>query len=104
MTKYCLIKTTFTNKTDAKRLLKILFENKLIACAQISTIESFYFWDDEIKNEPEFLLSIKTKVSFYKDIEKIIINNHSYDIPQIIAVPIIEGSKPYLNWIESCLH
>ena len=102
MKKYCLIKTTFKKISEAKKMAKILLENKLIACAQISTIQSLYSWNNKIVDEKEFLLSVKTKVEFYQDIEKIIAQNHSYNLPQIIMTPISKGSKLYLDWIESC--
>ena len=103
MKKYCLIKTTFKKKSEAKNILQILFENKLIACAQISTVESIYVWNNNLENEKEFLLSMKTKIGHYNKIERIIIQNHSYYTPQIIMVPIIGGLQKYFNWIESCL-
>jgi len=103
MKKYCLIKTTFKKISEAKKMAKILLENKLVACAQISTIESLYSWKVEIVNEKEFLLSVKTRVELYKKIEKVILQNHSYELPQIIAVPILDGSKLYFDWVESQL-
>ncbi|MCE3255676.1 MAG: cutA [Rickettsiaceae bacterium] len=103
MNQYCLIKTTFKNKNEAKKLAKILLQGRLVACAQISIIESLYSWEGKMVGEKEFLLSLKTKTSFYKKIEKIIIQNHSYKIPQIIAVPVSKISKAYLDWVESCL-
>ena len=102
MKKYCLIETTFKKISEAKKMAKILLKNKLIACAQISTIESLYSWNGKAVNEKEFLLSLKTKIGFYGDIEKIIINNHSYDLPQIVMMPISNGSKLYFEWLESC--
>ncbi len=102
MKKYCLIKTTFKKISEAKKMATILLENKLVACAQISTIESLYSWNSKTIKEKEFLLSIKTKAEFYKNVEKVIIQNHSYKLPQIIMVPILNGSKLYFDWIESC--
>jgi periplasmic divalent cation tolerance protein len=103
MKKYCVIKTTFKNLSEAKKMAKILLANKLIACAQISTIESFYSWNNKVINEKEVLLSAKTKVKLYKKAEKIILCNHSYKLPQIICLPILDGSKFYLDWIDSSL-
>ena len=94
---------TFKSKVAAKKIAKILLENKLIACAQISTIESVYSWQQQIIDEKEFLLSLKTKVSLYKKIEKLIIQNHSYQIPQTIMIPIENGSKAYFDWAESVI-
>ncbi len=100
MTKYCVIKTTFKKKGEAKKMAQILLENKLIACAQISTIESLYSWEGHIEEEKEFLLELKTKESLYQKIEKIISANHSYQTPQIIALSIQNISKPYAQWLD----
>ena len=101
--KFCIIKTTFSSKKDAKNLAKLLLEKKLVACAQIEEIESLYFWEGKIADEREFSLSLKTKSSNYSKIEKIILANHSYKIPQIIQVPIWDGFEDYLGWIENSL-
>lgn len=103
MKKYCLIETTFKKISEAKKMAKILLKNKLIACAQISTIESLYSWNGKTVNEKEFLLSVKTKIGFYNDVEKTIIKNHSYDLPQITMIKISDGSESYLDWLESQL-
>ncbi len=102
MKKYCLVETTFRKISEAKKMAKFLLQNKLIACAQISTIESLYSWNGKDVSEKEFLLSMKTKIELYKDIERIVIQNHSYDVPQITMLPILNGSKPYFDWLESC--
>ena len=80
-----------------------MLKNKLIACAQISTIESLYSWQDQIVEEKEFLLSLKTKINFYKNVENNIAQNHSYKVPQIISIPIENDTQSYFDWIESCL-
>ncbi|MES2678068.1 MAG: divalent-cation tolerance protein CutA [Pseudomonadota bacterium] len=103
MKQYCLIKTTFKSKVAAKNIAKFLLKNKLIACAQISTIESLYLWQEKLVDEKEFLLTLKTRINLYKKVEKIIIAKHSYQVPQIIMLPIKNASQPYLDWLESCL-
>jgi periplasmic divalent cation tolerance protein len=103
MKNYCLIQTTFKKIGEAKEVAKILLENKLIACAQISTIESLYSWNDKIIDEKEILLCVKTKTDFYERVEEVIVQNHSYDLPQITAVPILNGSKLYFDCVESLL-
>jgi periplasmic divalent cation tolerance protein len=103
MKKYCVVQTTFKSKIEAKKIIKILLKNKLIACAQISTIDSFYLWNGEVVNEKEIAVSLKTKIDFYKKVEEVIIKNHSYEIPQIIMLPIKNASQSYLEWIEFSL-
>ncbi len=96
---YCIIKTTFPDKKSAKNLIKILLDQKLIACAQISKVDSLYFWENKIQEEKEYQISLKTVFDHYHEIEKIIIKNHSYKVPQIIKIAIEDGSKDYLDWI-----
>ena len=102
---FILVKTTYPNSSAGKKLAKILakilLEKKLAACVQLAPVESFYFWQGEIKNDRELLVTIKTKNSLYKKIEKVISENHLYDIPQIFSIQLNEGSKPYLDWIDS---
>lgn len=98
---YSIIKTTCKNKKEAKILAEILINAKLVACAQISKIESLYLWEGEIHNANEYQLSLKTKSNNYKTIEKLILENHSYKIPQIIEIPIVEGSDDFLKWLAS---
>lgn len=98
--KYCIIKTTCKNRQEAEFLAKLLLNKKLVACAQISKIESFYNWENKIQNDEEFELSLKTKAQNYEEIEALIIKNHSYEIPQILLIPIDGGLTTYLDWIK----
>jgi len=100
---FMIIKTTYPNLRDSKKLAKILLEKKLAACVQFSKIESSYFWEGKIVADKEILVSIKTKADFYLKIEEIIQKNHSYKIPQILGITIDKASPSYLNWIESNL-
>lgn len=97
--KYCIIKTTCSSKKEADFFAKTLIEKKLVACAQICKIESFYEWESEIKNDQEYEISLKTLAENYAKIELFILENHSYELAQIVAIPIENGSKNYLNWI-----
>jgi periplasmic divalent cation tolerance protein len=103
--KFVAIKTTYPNsakgKTLAKNLAKVLLNQKLAACVQFLPIESVYVWEGKIKNEHEILVSIKSKNSLYKKIEKTIKEHHIYEIPQIFSTQIDRGLMPYLNWIDS---
>lgn len=97
------IKTTFKTLSLAKKIAKILIENKLVACAQISRIESFFIYEDEFKSEKEILLTLKTKKSLYPKIKKAIIKEHEYKTPQIISQKIDDGLDSFLKWIDSSL-
>lgn len=100
MNKYILVTTTFDNKEEADKVIKILLEKRLVSCCQTSNITSSYHWKGNIETAEEFLVQMKSKKSLYKEIEEIILNNHSYETPQIVCYDIEGGFKDYLNWIE----
>lgn len=100
---YLLIITTTDKMEIAKRMVNALFNNKLIACAQIINNRSFYWWNKTIQNSKEYLILLKTKNRNYKIVEKVIKENHDYEIPEIIGVEIKKGSRDYFRWINSTL-
>ncbi len=100
MKNYILIFTTSPTKALAQKIAKDLIKEKLAACVNISSpIESTYFWKGKICCEKEFLLLIKSKKSLFKKLEKRIRQLHTYEVPEIIALPILQGNEDYLTWI-----
>ena len=98
---YCVINCTTANKEDAKEIAKHLVEKKLIACCNIiPSITSVYKWKNELCCDEECLMVMKTKTSLFKEIETEIKKIHKYDIPEIICLPITNGSGEYLSWIN----
>lgn len=100
MDKYIMITTTFDNKEEANKIIELLLEKRLVSCCQLSSVISSYHWKDKIEHTQEYLLQMKSKKELYKEIEKVILDNHSYEIPQLIAYDIVDGYKGYLDWIE----
>lgn len=99
MDKYIMITTTFDNKDEANRISQLLLKERLVSCCQISNITSSYHWKGKIEHTEEYLLQMKSKKELYKQIEKTILENHSYEVPQLVAYDIVDGYKEYLNWI-----
>ena len=99
--KFVIIETTYPDLKTAKDLAKILLNKKLTTCVQFMPIESTYIWQKKIKNNHEILVSIKSKNSLYKKIEKAIKEHHIYEVPQIFSIQIDQGSTPYFKWIDS---
>lgn len=97
---YIIIKTTTQTKEEAQKIMQILLNKKLAACIQVKEIESFYIWEGQFNNDKEYELSIKTKNTLYKEIEKEILTNHSYKVPQILVINISDGYNEYLKWIN----
>ena len=98
--KYCVITTTVGTLKDARKIMKELLEKRLIACCQIQSIDSSYWWNQRIENEKEYLLIMKTKASLYNEVEQEILENHPYEVPEITMTEITDGYFEYLNWIK----
>ena len=104
MKSYIQITTTTETKEEAEKIAQYLVEQKLAACVQITgPIASTYRWRGKVEGACEWHCLIKTREDFYDKVEKAIKKLHSYETPEIIAVPIIKGSKKYLNWIDDVL-
>ncbi len=94
-----LILSTFANKKEAQRIGKELLNKKLIACYNLVPVESAYWWKGKIEEANEILMIMKTNKNF-SEVEKFILEHHSYDIPEIITVEPKSVNKKYLKWIE----
>ena len=99
---YSMIIATFTDKELAKKIAKTLVEQRLAACAQLLPIESVYRWKDEICDECEIMVLIKSKANMFEKIATAIKAHHPYEVPEIIQIPISAGLPEYLRWIDDC--
>ena len=102
MVQYLLIQTTTDNPEWTTKVINAFLENKVSADVQVSEIESHYWWKNEIHHKKEHLLSIKTRADLFKKAESLIQKCSEYEVPQIIATPIVAGSSDYLEWIKDC--
>jgi periplasmic divalent cation tolerance protein len=104
MTDKTLILVTCGNRREAKKIARRLVESKLAACVNVgSPVESIYRWKGKIKDDREYLLLIKTRRELFPIVEATVRALHSYSTPEIVAVPIVEGSQDYLAWIDESL-
>jgi periplasmic divalent cation tolerance protein len=93
--------TTAPDKAEAEKLAGSIIEEKLAACVQIlPQMTSVYFWDGKVKNEPEHLLLIKTLEERFDELSEFIRANHSYEVPEIVAIEAENVSEAYLNWLS----
>ncbi|MBN2297006.1 MAG: divalent-cation tolerance protein CutA [Deltaproteobacteria bacterium] len=97
---YCMILTTCPNIKEADELATKMIEQKLAACIQITAITSYYKWEGSTNKDAEHLMLIKTRSELYPGIEEYIKEHHSYEVPEIIRVPVQNGLPAYLNWID----
>ena len=98
--KAVIVQTTTSNEEEAKKIAKILIQDKLAACVQLKDIESLYSWDGKLCCERETLLSIKTKKELFSKVKSKILELHSYDTPEIIELNISNISEDYLKFIK----
>jgi periplasmic divalent cation tolerance protein len=95
-----LVWTTLPDKKSASELAEQLVQSQLAACVHVlAGGESFYVWDGALQKEVEWTLLIKTRSSLYIELESRLKELHPYDLPEIIATPIIKGESGYLQWL-----
>lgn len=99
--KFCLIKTTFEVEEEAVSLAKMLLNSNLIVSGQIKEMHSLYVWKDKLCDTKEFELTCFTESRLYKKVEEFINSHHSYELCQLICIPITNISKEFGNWISS---
>ena len=96
-----LIFITTSTKKEAEKIANALLNRKKAACVSILPgVNSFFWWQGKIDSASEALLVVKTKSGLLDDIVKLVKKLHSYDVPEIIALPIIGGNEEYLEWIN----
>jgi periplasmic divalent cation tolerance protein len=101
MTSHIQISTTTESKEQAEKIAQHLLETKLAACVQITgPITSIYRWKGKVENAQEWLCMIKTREELFDKVEAAIKKLHSYETPEIVAAPIVKGSKEYLLWLD----
>jgi periplasmic divalent cation tolerance protein len=101
---YVVVVVTTTDKQEAERIVRRLLDEKLIACANIiSPISSHFHWSGKIEKAEECMVLMKSREDLFEKLAETTKSLHSYEVPEILALPIISGSKTYIDWLESCL-
>jgi len=86
---------------EVNRISQGLMDNRMAACINIiPRIESYYWWNDKVERDVESLLMIKTTKNKFESLRDWVVENHPYDLPEIIAVPLAEGHSDYMTWIK----
>jgi periplasmic divalent cation tolerance protein len=100
---HAVVTTTAGSREEADRIASALVERRLAACVQLMPIESRYVWEGEVAVESEVLLLIKTREDRFDAVEATIVEVHSYEVPEIVSMPVTAGSPSYLAWIDEVL-
>ena len=98
---FIVVYITAPNQEEAQSLAQALVTEKLAACVNIIPgIQSVYQWDNAVQTDQELLLICKTRTERFEALNKRVQALHSYDVPEIISIPLQNGSEPYLNWVR----
>lgn len=97
---YVVILVTASSRQEALAIAQALVADNLAACVSFTQIHSVYTWQGKVNSDDEWQLVIKTHIDKFPQLETKIKAIHSYEVPEIIALPIVAGSLQYLNWIS----
>ena len=101
---YIVVLITASNKDEAHTIAQALVAQRLAACVNIvEHVSSIFWWEGKVDNAAETLLMVKSKKGKFNRIVKLVKSLHSYEIPEIIALPIVAGQAQYLRWIDESL-
>jgi periplasmic divalent cation tolerance protein len=101
---HIIVMVTTASKEEAETVAQRLLEAKLIACANIiGPVSSRFLWSGKIDKAEEYLVFMKSRRDLFEKLSDSVKALHSYEVPEIIAFPIVAGSKAYLDWLDGCL-
>ncbi len=101
MTEFIIVYVTAPTEEEARKIARALIDNKLAACVNIvREMRSIYRWQGKIEDEAEVLMIVKTRRGHFRRLKETVKQLHSYSVPEIIAIPVVEGSEDYLEWLR----
>lgn len=100
MTPYMQVVTTLPDQKGAEELAAHLLEVRLAACVQISPCTSWYRWQGAIEQSGEMVCTIKSRRDLFPELCRAIRAKHPYEVPEILASPVVDGGAAYLQWLE----
>ena len=104
MSSYIIVLVTTADKAEAEKMAQSLLKEKLIACANIiNPVTSFFHWSGKIDKAEEWLVVMKSRMDLFAQLAERVKAHHSYEVPEILALPIVEGSKAYFDWMGEVL-
>ncbi len=101
---YIIVLVTTASTQEAENIAQRLLKEKLIACANIiGPVTSHFHWAGKIEKSEEFLMLMKTRKELFEKVSEIVHKIHSYEVPEILALPVVAGSTTYLDWLANSL-
>jgi periplasmic divalent cation tolerance protein len=104
-TEYRVVLVTCGTLEESRKIARALVENRFAACVSIvaHAVESFYMWEGKLENASEYLLVIKSSEERLEELKKAVLEMHSYDTPELVALPVVAGTEDYLKWLGESL-
>jgi periplasmic divalent cation tolerance protein len=103
-TEYIVVLVTMASKQEAEKIVQHLLNDRLIACANIiGPVTSFFHWSGKDERAEEYLVLMKSRSDLFDRVTEVVKIAHSYEVPEILALPVVAGSRTYLDWLASCL-
>lgn len=99
MSRYIQVMTTIDSQEAAEKIAESVLERRLAACVQISPCQSMYHWQGRIETGAEFLCIMKSRSDLLAELEEVVTNAHTYDVPEIIATEVLRCGKAYEGWL-----
>jgi periplasmic divalent cation tolerance protein len=104
MTDKIVILSTCSDEQEAERLARALVEARLAACVSVvPRVRSFYRWKGAVEDASECLLVIKSSRPLFAELRSALEKAHSYEVPEVVAIPVVDGAPNYLNWLHENL-
>jgi periplasmic divalent cation tolerance protein len=101
---YVIVMVTTASKQEAEKIARRLLDERLIACANIiGPFSSLFHWSGKTERAEEHLIFMKSRKDLFERLAETVKALHSYEVPEILVLPILDGSKAYLDWLGSCL-
>jgi periplasmic divalent cation tolerance protein len=101
MSQYGVVLVTTVTQAEGLAIAQVLVQQKLAACVNLFPVQSIYIWQGDLCEDQEWQLVIKTQLDHFSELETAIRAHHSYEVPEIIALPLAAGAEPYLAWIKA---
>jgi periplasmic divalent cation tolerance protein len=101
---YVIVMVTTASKQEAEKIAQQLLKKRLIACANITgPVSSLFHWSGKLEKAVEYLIFMKSRKDLFEKLKETVKALHSYEVPEILALPVVDGSEAYLGWLDSCL-
>jgi periplasmic divalent cation tolerance protein len=101
---YVIVMVTTPSKQEAEKIAEHLLKERLIACANIiGPVSSIFHWSGKMEKAEEYLILMKSRKDLFGKLSEAVKALHSYEVPEILAFPIVDGSQAYLDWLGACL-